>query len=56
MAKQLLTKGQEEYESAKAGLKTAVHEDDRALDHGQRKMDAKNFSITTSKVFICLKI
>jgi len=46
MAKLLVTKSQEEYESAKEALQTAVHEYDRALDQGHREMDAskKGFS------------
>ena len=56
MTKQLMTKNQEEYESAKETLQTAVREYDRALDQGHRKMDAENLSITKSTEFICLKI
>ena len=51
MVKQLLTKNQEEYESIKETLKTAVCEYDRALDHGHRKMDAETFLTTKSTNF-----
>ena len=49
IAKQLTTKTQDEYESARKALLTAVHEYHRALDQGHRKMDAENLSITKSK-------
>src|SRR5436305_7702730 len=47
--KQLTTRNQKIYESARESLKTAVREYDRALDHGHRKMDAEHLSITKSK-------
>jgi len=46
MVTQLLTKRQKDYESSKEALKTAVHEYDRALDHGHRKMDASKVLIS----------
>jgi hypothetical protein len=55
MAKQLTTKIQEEYESARDTLQTTIREYDRALDQGHRKMDTENLSITKSKDFISLK-
>jgi hypothetical protein len=56
IAKQLTTKNQDEYESAREALQTAIREYDRALDQGHRKMDAENFSITKSEEFISSKI
>jgi hypothetical protein len=50
-----VTKNQDEYESAKETLQTAVREYDRALDQGHRKMDAENLSITKSKESVSLK-
>lgn len=55
MRKQLTTKNQEEYESARETLQTAVREYQSALDQGHRKMDAENLSVTKSKKFISLK-
>jgi hypothetical protein len=52
MMKQLMTKNQEEYESAREKLQTAVRDYGSALDQGHRKMDAENLSITKSKEFI----
>ena len=49
MTKQMTTRIQEEYESARETLQTVVREYDRALDQGHRKMDAENLSITRSK-------
>jgi hypothetical protein len=55
MAKQLATKNQDGYESAKALQKT-IREYDRLLDQGHRKMNAENLSITKSEEFISSKI
>jgi len=51
MAKQLMTKNQYEYESARETLQTAVQQYKRALDQGHRKMDAENLSITKRMEF-----
>jgi cytochrome c len=55
VGKQLVTKNQEKYQSAKQILTATLRKYNSELDQGHRKMNAKNLEILKSEKFICSK-